>query len=28
VDRFAANVSALRDDVDRLEARLKRLQDE
>ena len=25
VDRFAANVSALRDDVDRLEARIKRL---
>jgi ubiquinone biosynthesis protein UbiJ len=28
VDRFATDVSALRDDVDRLEARLKRLQDE
>jgi ubiquinone biosynthesis protein UbiJ len=28
VDRFAASVSKLRDDVDRLEARLKRLQDE
>lgn len=26
VDRFAASVNALRDDVDRLEARLKRLQ--
>lgn len=27
VDRFAGNVSALRDDVDRIEARIKRLQD-
>jgi ubiquinone biosynthesis protein UbiJ len=26
VDRFSANVSALRDDVDRLDARIKRLQ--
>jgi len=28
VDRFADNVSALRDDVDRLEARMKQLQDD
>ncbi len=28
VDRFTAKVSALRDDVDRLEARINRLQDE
>lgn len=27
VDRFTANVSSLRDDVDRLEARIKRLRD-
>jgi len=26
VDRFATNVSTLRDDVDRLEARIKRLE--
>ena len=26
VDRFTANVNALRDDVDRLEARIDRLQ--
>jgi ubiquinone biosynthesis protein UbiJ len=27
-DRFADNVSALRDDVDRLEARVRRLRDD